>query len=167
MAKSVATRKRATIPRKPALLSKEQRAAIERELSVPYGRVVLKADGHELQLRVECYKALRYSVMVYVDGWLRGEWFKAESDIGAKFWHRHTRVLFKAKDHALYRRAFGKRALDERIARSTYVVHMPSFNSGRAALASLQRTCESIEVVSVGYQAGESDEVRQEVTADA
>lgn len=153
--------------RKPALLTKEQRVAIERELSSPYGRVVLKADGHELQLRVERYKALKYSVMVYVDGYLRGEWFRAESDIGAKFWCRRTRVLFKAKDHASYRRALGKRALDERIAQSTYVMHMPCFASARAALASLQRTCESIEVISVGYQAGELDEVRKEVTADA
>jgi len=153
--------------RKPQLLSKDQREAIERELSHSYGRVILKADGHQLQLRVERWKALRYVVMVYVDGWLRGEWWKEGSEVGAKFWNRRTHQLFKKRELDAWRKAFGKRAAAERQQRGVWVNHEPFFPSARACLASLQRTCDAIEVVSVGYQPGDPDEVRKEETADA
>lgn len=150
--------------RKPQLLSKEQRAEIEAELSSPYGRVVLKADGHELQIRVERYKALQYSVMVYVDGYLRGEWFKSDSDIGAKFWRRRVSQVFSKKILDGRRKLFGKRAASALAKSGSIVQHLPYFGTARAVLATLQRTCESIEVVSIGYQAGEPDEVRKEAT---
>lgn len=143
--------------RKPQLLSKDQRIAIERELSSSFGRVILKADGHELILRVERYKGLKWTVVVYVDGWLKGEWFKAESEIGAKFWNRRTRQLFKKRELEAWRKAFGKRAAAERQQKGIWINHEPTFPSARACLARLQRTCDGIEVVSVGYLPGEDN----------
>ena len=152
-ARSAPSKKRVVAPRKPALLSKEQREAIERELAAPYsGGAKLQVDGHELSLRVERYKALKWCVIVYVDGCLRGEWYKAESEIGAKFWRRRVSVLIKQKDLALYRKAFGKRDAEARLARATFVMHSPDFPSARSFLAHIQRTATAVEVVSVGYQ---------------
>src|SRR3954452_5160019 len=83
--------------RKPQLLSKAQRAEIERELASPFGAVKLKADGHDLTLSVVQVRPLNYAVAVYVDGYIRGEWWKAESEIGAKFWRRRVRLAFSKK----------------------------------------------------------------------
>lgn len=144
---------------KPPLLTKDQRAEIERELSTPFGTVKLTADGHELTLRVVPVKPLKYAVSVYVDGWLRGEWWKAESDIGAKFWCRRVRNCFPQKEQLAFRKALGKRAGEKMIERGTYVRHEPFFVTARACLASLQRTCASIEVVSIGYQSSTAPEL--------
>ena len=154
-------------PRKPQLLSKQQREAIEKELSHPYGHVNLRIDGHAIALRVERYKALRYVVVVYVDGYLKGEYFKSDSAVGAKFWRPETKSALGRKAIAEHQKAWGKRAARQLQARVTSTVHMPDFRSARGFLAHAQRTCDGIEVVAVGCQPRPSDTAQpQEAVAN-
>jgi hypothetical protein len=138
--------------RKPALLSKEQRQAIERELSVPYlCSVKLKIDGHEITLRTERFKGLRFVVSLYVDGHIKGEDLKVESAIGAKFYPLKTFGPSR-KELASYAKAMGKReaARWDKRCREKCAIRLPYFSSAKACLAHLQRTCDGIEVVHCG-----------------
>jgi len=138
-------------PRKPALLSKHQRDAIERELSTTHGQVRLKIDGHAVTLQVQRFKVLRWVVFVFVDGEVRGEHFKPESAIGAKFWRPETRCLFGRKAIEAHAKEFGKRSARQMQAKYTRTIHHPWFRSARGFLSHVQRTCNGIEVVQLGW----------------
>lgn len=135
-------------------LSKADWAAVEKELSVPYGGVKLLADGHAISLNVVPIKKLRFSIGVYIDGWIKGEWMKVDSEIGAKFWHPCKMQLFSARDFAEMRRKFGKRYENEMRKKHPpklclYSPHWPSVTAFRRHIA---KTCRDIRLVSVGYQ---------------
>jgi hypothetical protein len=138
--------------RKAPLLSKEQRAEIEKQLNWPWGQVELTIDGHAVLLQVQRYTALRYVVTVYVDGKIRGEDRKSDSPIGAKFFRPETVTGVSKKQFASYQKLWGIRAARELKAKYTSVIHMPYFRSARGFLTHVQRTCDRIEVVSIGHQ---------------
>lgn len=140
-------------PAKPALFTKEQRDAIARELSAPYGMVGLVADGHLLLARVERFKGLRWVVIVYVDGMLKGEYYKADNEIGAKYWRAETSCWFSRKVLATYAKTWGKREAKRLQKKCTATVHMPYFPSAGAWLTKLQRTVATIDALAVGYTA--------------
>lgn len=138
--------------RKPQLLSKAQREAIEKELASPYGKVDLRIDGHKVGLRVERIGPLRYAVVVYLDGWVKGENYKAGSAIGAKFWRPEKVCGLKGKAFSDFTKKWGKREAKKMQAKYSTTIHIPYFRSARGFLSHVQRTCDGIEVVSVGYQ---------------
>jgi hypothetical protein len=88
---------------------------IERRLSSPFGSVNLRAGTNELVLRVEpiSKNGLRYGVVVYVDGYMRGKFLREEDEIGRRFYPLVTRRLVsKSKAKAelpKLTRAFGKK----------------------------------------------------------
>lgn len=55
-------------------MTKEEWAAIEKELSGTFGSVKLKADGHEVTFYRGLVGKNRLGIVTYVDGWIRGEW---------------------------------------------------------------------------------------------
>lgn len=152
---------------KPALFTKEQREAIAKELSVPYGMVQLVADGHQLLARVERMKGLRWTVVVYVDGKIEPADFKLNSALGAKFWRTETKCALSTKALAEQQRHWGKRHAQKLKKKYMVTLHLPWFPSAGSWLAKLQRAVASIEGLAIGYSACKAAKEARDATAPA
>lgn len=130
-------------------MDKELVDRISGALNGPYGRIELEADGHRLKAEVRCVSkcGMKYAVVLFVDGWIKGENLKVESDIGAKFYPLRTRQLLSAKAYAGYRKAFGKRAEAEYRKRTIYQYRESHFRTGRALAMHLKKTCTHVREI--------------------
>lgn len=139
-------------------VTKEQWAEIERQLSGPYGRVELKADGYDLVLRVEGYTVLRQCVAVYVNGVLKGEWFKGEAPEARKFCCEKRSWVWSAKMREEAKQKLKSRRLDPilrehytRVAERFSTVWMPAWLNPKSLTRHLRKSCTDISVVKIGY----------------
>lgn len=132
-------------------LSKSDVAAIKSELGRPWGEVALRCDQHDVRVLIRPIKPLTYRPIVMVDGRFDYDWTKAESDVGAKFYQRKRGQLFKRAALAEHQKSFGKRARKAMAERGTYSYHTPNWSSVGGLLRHLTKTCQDIELVSVGY----------------
>lgn len=83
-------------------MTKDEWLQVQDKLSQPYGSVELTVDGYALALQVNQIKALKYVIMVYVDGVCKGEWCKGEADEAKRFCRPVTRHLYSpAKQKAI------------------------------------------------------------------
>lgn len=137
-------------------MTREEWAKVEEQLRHPYSAgVKLRVDEHELTLRVERYKGLRYRIAVYIDGTIKGEWMLRSSDIGAKFWFPRMSSLFSAAAFKQMEKNHGKRfaARMRKDNPPSVVMHDPWFPSVVALRRHLVKTCTSIELVGCSYWA--------------
>lgn len=100
--------------------SKEQWAAIEKALSCAYGRAELQCDAFKVSLVVVRAKAMRYEIMVYVDGIFKGTMIAHDCEERRRFMRPRSKQAFGAKAYKSWRRAFGKKDADERQARGLH-----------------------------------------------
>lgn len=133
------------------MITKDQWAQLEKEMLLTYGRAVLRADGHLLQLVVNQVKPRQFAIAVYVDGVIKGEYMASESPIGAKFFRPRTRCAIKPADLKGVR----KKVQEQWKAKYTFTVHDPFWTSVPAMRRHLTKTCQEIELVSCGYVAKE------------
>lgn len=144
-------------------MTPEQRKAIEHHFDYQaHGHAELRCDGHKITLATRIVRRTRLVIAVYVDGYIKGEDFKQDSEIGAKFWatrkiylHSPARRAQLAKDAK--RRHIGKeiREFFAKQADAHYIHHEPNFPSARAALKKFMSTCADIEVVQIAGVAPE------------
>lgn len=127
---------------------------IEQKLSTPYGRARVLADGHELTLAVERSKGLRYVVAVYIDRKIEwGKTVRPEADaVERKFWRCKRTFLYGPKVRAEAAEMAKKRGVDAEIkkiyarqAEASFEMLDPTFPSGKAACAHLQKHCATVE----------------------
>ena len=135
--------------------------AVENELRSPhcYG-VDMLVDGHRLKLQVVEVKKFRYAIAVYIDGWIKGECMKVDSEIGAKFWHPFSVRLFSAHSFKEMERASGKRFANMMRNKYQPVVagYEPYWNSVRAFRRHITRTCTDIRLLGVGWSGRTKEE---------
>lgn len=124
-------------------------AHIENQLCGPYCSVKLRADGYEVKAEVRrvSSKSMTYGVVLFINGWLRGEDLKVESEIGAKFYPLRVRNFLKAKDYESHRKVFGKREAEAFKKRCEFRYREAHFRSAKALVAQLKKTCKTVEVV--------------------
>lgn len=135
------------------MLTKEQWAKVESDLSHSYGSVKLRCDGHEIHATVEREKGLRYVVAVYIDGWIKGEWFKGEPEHVRKFWREHCSFLWKPKARAEAAKRLKQRGLPKDVRdwyrgvaeKKTDPMWLPSWPNAKALCRHLRKTCTTIE----------------------
>ncbi|MDT3668982.1 MAG: hypothetical protein ROZ37_01465 [Aromatoleum sp.] len=135
------------------MLTKEQWAQVEADLSHPYCPVGLRCDDHEITLKVEREKGLKFVVSVYVDGWIKGEWFKGEPEHVRKFWREHRSFLWKPKQRAEAAKRLKQRGLskDSRewygkvVEAKTDPMWFPHWPNAKALCRHLRKTCTTIE----------------------
>lgn len=140
-------------------LTKEQWKEIEEQLSSSYGRVELRCDGYEITADMQKLKNLRYCIAVYVDGVIKGEWMKGEHVIPLKF-HREKKIfLYPEKMRSDAEKKLANRRLDK-VLRGFYEERLrhisfwdPYWTSPSAFCRHIRKTCQSIEIVKVGYGA--------------
>lgn len=129
------------------MLTKEQWAAVEQSLSYPHGNVELECDGRKVTAEVRACAPLKFSVMVFVDGWARGEWMRADKPCDQqRFYNPHEKALFTAADLKRARKVLLARQVREMEARK-YRWFSLDFPTAKALRRRLSSTCKSIRLV--------------------
>jgi hypothetical protein len=129
-------------------LTPDQWKAVEKSLTYPHGRVELLCDGTtKVVAEVRRTKPLKFEVMVFIDGYWRGEWLNAEpARTEHRFLNPHERRMHSAKDVALYKKAFGvKRAREA--AEKSFRWFSPTFPTGKSFRRRISSTCTDIRLV--------------------
>jgi len=140
-------------------VTKEQWEQIEQELGQTFGTVYLVCDGHAIGARVEKDK-MKLVISVYVDGLIEYKYIpdKENSEIPRKFWQEKKRFLMGGGTRKLYlkwskSRLFSKeeRARYAADANKTHSHWWPWWPNPKAFCRHIRKTCQSIEVVKIGY----------------
>ncbi len=130
-------------------MTKDDWIKVQNKLSHPYGTVRLTVDGYALALQVNQIKALKFVIMVYVDGVCKGEWCKGEADEAKRFCRPVTRYLYSpAKQKAILKglskaeaKRFGKDlGLDKTF--TSYDLYWPSFGPLKRHLIANNKSIE-------------------------
>lgn len=130
--------------------TKEQREAIIKELSVPYGCVKFLCDGYQVTAYVQEVKTYRFGIVLYIDEKLRYEHLRRGSEVGAKFYPEYTHCVFTGKYLDSYRKAYGKRRADRHRRESLVTLPRYYWSSPLQMLRKWAKTCEDVVVLKVG-----------------
>lgn len=139
--------------------TKEQWAAIEHELSGLYGRVELRCDGYTVVAAIRTVAPLKQGIVVYVNGYWKGEWMTGAAEEARKFCREKKRFLYSASQRDEARKKLKSRRLDATLRDWYAGVAEKSFSSwslywtnAQAFTRHLRKTCADIEVVSLEYK---------------
>lgn len=123
---------------------------IEQALTGVYGSIKLMADGHELCIK-RSVSGDRIINMVYVDGWLKGEWSLKDDDGQPK--HSEGRFFrpmyghpFPLKLKLRLVKDFGKAKAEEMTARKV-VVYTPIWPTTKPLIRHLKRNFPDLEII--------------------
>lgn len=128
-------------------MTKDDWSRAERALSTPYGKVKLRADGYDLTVITVQTKALRYELMIYINGKFKVEWAINDCEIRRKFLCRHEHSLLTKKDKNS--RAFKRLSKTDRkkvIELNAYYSYSPYFGSFKTLKSQLVNNNQSIEL---------------------
>lgn len=138
--------------------TKEQWAEIEKQLSGYFGRVELRCDGYQVVASIAPVAKLRQGIVVYVDGWIKGEWIKGEAEEAKKFHREMKRFLYPASKREEAKKKLKSRYLHATlrnwyagVAEGSVSTWAPYWTSAKAFTRHLRKTCTDIEVVSLDY----------------
>lgn len=148
--------------------TKEQWAAIKKDLSNPYGNAWLCCDGYFVSAIVRVSK-MKLLIEVYVDDFMRGQyqWTGKESkvsemnDISRRFWC-WKKLLPKAKDIKLSEAIYGKRECKKRGIYEAMIYTVPYFASPSSFIAHLKKHNQAIEVLDYDSYRAALDEKSKE-----
>ncbi|MBL8500670.1 MAG: hypothetical protein JNL77_08845 [Nitrosomonas sp.] len=134
-------------------LTDEQWSKVERRLSSQLGSVKLQCDGHEVFAVVKTDK-MKLVIVLYIDGWMKGEWLKDESEMGIKFFSKKTKYLSTQKERASALKQMNNkrltsdlRAMFKRIYEAKYSYFTPVWTSAKSFCRHIRKTCATIELM--------------------
>ncbi|AOJ13169.1 MULTISPECIES: beta galactosidase jelly roll domain-containing protein [Burkholderia] len=148
-------------------LSKDEIQRIDTELSFPFGCVVLRCDGNTITIQVQRTKPRRYDLMVYVNGWFKGEYLK-EAAPEHRFYRPVKISAYKPTERAKIEKNFGKRKARKYFPNldHTSTFYMPSWNTTSTMLRHFARVCQSVTLVSVGVAVNTSVDLTAQEAAN-
>ena len=126
-----------------------QREAVINALSHPHGFARLQCDGHQVDAVVArvSKRAMRYEIVIYVNGVLEGARLKAGDEVGAKFYPTRKQRVYSAAKIADLEKTVGKRAARKYWNLDAVVEYRkPTFSTARAFLAHIEKHNQNIEV---------------------
>ncbi len=123
---------------------------VENKLSYPFGGVKLRIDGYDVNVMVEKEKpgSLKYVLVVYVDGYIKGEWITNDCEISRKFYCKKTKSLltnYVRKSSAF--KHMKKKEQEEWIKKYTYEYYSPYFTSFKRLKTHFTKNNDSIELI--------------------
>ncbi len=125
-------------------MSPQDWEALEARLSGAYGFADLLVDGYEITLQVQRAKALRYEIVVFVNGKYTGAMLLNDCEERRRFF-RPVRTCYMSRElYEIYRKGFGKKRADAERARAKGCYYMPSWLSARALIRHLKKNNTSI-----------------------
>jgi hypothetical protein len=120
----------------------------EKALSTIFGSVKMMADGYEISVHYSYDKPGKYVLMVYVNGYVKGEWIVKDCEIRRKFYScRKKSLISKTK----FIKECGKRAYDRCVKENPdmlyYTYYTPYFDSFRTLKSHFIKNNQSIELI--------------------
>lgn len=92
-------------------MTKEEWAKIADWWGTGLGSVKMSIDGHEISLYNNIdKKKMVVEVVIYVDGYIKGEYSTAGNEIGDRFWNRVKKPLYSPKELKERAKIWGKRS---------------------------------------------------------
>lgn len=112
-------------------MTKDEWKKVEDWWGTGYSSIKMKVDGHDIQLdnRIDKKKMI-VEVVIYVDGYIKGECTTVGNEIGDRFWNRIKKPAYtpsQLKDRA---KLWGKRSKEAQQKRIEY--NSPFWRSFRA-----------------------------------
>ena len=96
-------------------MTKEEWAKIADWWGTGFGSVKMSIDGHEISLYNNIdKKKMVVEVVIYVDGYIKGEYSTAGDEIGDRFWLRVKKPLYSPKELKERAKIWGKRSKEAR-----------------------------------------------------
>ncbi|MDQ2822435.1 MAG: hypothetical protein M3Y65_19005 [Pseudomonadota bacterium] len=150
-------------------LTKEQKEKVIADLSIIYGVAKLQCDGFEVALQVQRFGGIKYRVMTYVNGTIRGEWCSAKNNAPeSKFFRKVVRLNVSTAKRLKLEKDFGKRFVaKDKYINGSFSYYLPDWTSGRAAINHLCKVCESVEIISSSNPLTATDDQSAETLAVA
>lgn len=91
-------------------MTKEEWKKIQEWWGTGRGFVEMKIDDYKISLYNSINKKkMIVEIYTYIDGYMKGEYYNVESEIGNRFWQRIKKPLYSAKEIKKRIKAFGKR----------------------------------------------------------
>lgn len=127
-------------------MTDEQWKEVEEKLVPPFGRVKLQIDGYEVTITAQLVEKMKYSFVVYVNGFIRAEWSMNDCEIRRRFYYESKKSLLKGSEKAKIKKM--RKAVQEKIIKSAqYSVFLPYWGSFSRLKAHLIKNNQSIELV--------------------
>lgn len=112
-------------------MTKEEWRKIEDWWGTGLSTIKMKIDGHDILLYNSIdKKKMTVEVVIYVDGYIKGDCSTVGSEIGDRFWNRVKKPLYSSKELKERAKAYGKRSKEAQ--QKYFEYNLPSWRSFRA-----------------------------------
>ena len=127
-------------------MTDEQWKEVEKKLVPPFGRVELEIDGYKVTITAQLVEKMKFSVVVYVNGFIRAEWSMNDCEIRRRFYYESKKSLLKGSEKAKIKKM--RKSVREEIMKSAqYSVFLPYWGSFSRLKSHLIKNNQSIELV--------------------
>ncbi len=127
-------------------MTDEQWKEVEKKLVPPLGRVELEIDGYKVTITAQLVEKMKFSFVVYVNGFIRTEWSMNDCEIRRRFYYESKKSLLKSSEKAKIKKM--RKSVREEIMKSAqYSVFLPYWGSFSRLKAHLIKNNQSIELV--------------------
>lgn len=112
-------------------MTKEEWKKIEDWWGTGLSTIKMKIDGHEITLYNNIDKdKMIVEVVIYVDGYIKGDCSTVGNEIGDRFWNRVKKPLYSPKELKERAKVWGKRSKEAQ--QKYFEYNLPSWRSFRA-----------------------------------
>lgn len=112
-------------------MTKEEWKKIEDWWGTGLSTIKMKIDGHDILLYNSIDKdKMIVEVVIYVDGYIKGDCSTVGNEIGDRFWNRVKKPLYSPKELKERAKAYGKRSKEAQ--QKYFEYNLPSWRSFRA-----------------------------------
>jgi hypothetical protein len=132
-------------------MTPEQWKALEAQVSRPYGYAKLMVDGYQVTLQVErtSQTAIRYSIMLYINGKIEFEQARTDCEERRRFWRKTVRRIYTAHNLKEMTKGMAKRDADRFVKKygldKTIDLYVPYFSTFASLKSQLLKNNQSIE----------------------
>lgn len=128
------------------VMTDEQWKEVEKKLVPPFGRVELEIDGYKVTITAQLVEKMKFSFVVYVNGFIRAEWSMNDCEIRRRFYYESKKSLLKSSEKAKIKKM--RKSVREEIMKSAqYSVFLPYWGSFSRLKSHLIKNNQSIELV--------------------
>lgn len=128
------------------VMTDEQWKEVEKKLVPPFGRVELEIDGYKVTITAQLVEKMKFSFVVYVNGFIRAEWSMNDCEIRRRFYYESKKSLLKGSEKAKIKKM--RKSVREEIMKSEqYSVFLPYWGSFSRLKSHLIKNNQSIELV--------------------
>lgn len=128
------------------VVTDEQWKEVEKKLVPPFGRVELEIDGYKVTITAQLVEKMKFSFVVYVNGFIRAEWSMNDCEIRRRFYYESKKSLLKGSEKAKIKKM--RKSVREEIMKSAqYSVFLPYWGSFSRLKSHLIKNNQSIELV--------------------